>query len=258
MVNVNIIYPKDSWILQKIGLELLKINDKNIQLSNNQADINYYMDWTYWQSVNNLAKGKFDIVLFTHCSKKNEYRLSILDKADIVVCMSLHGRQWLVEKGINDEKIEVCPYFGVSIGKKKKIVIGTSGRNYPDDRKNWQEVEQLKKDLDNSIFEFKHSNTTDNKFFENIDYYLQASKQEGGSMDILNAIYSRTPVVSRNIGFIYTMQTNGDFIYDDYEELFLYFETIEENIKQKDEAIKNCTWDNFRKWHIDLFRRINE
>ena len=51
-------------------------------------------------------------------------------------------------------------------------------------------------------------------------------------MDILNAIYSRTPVVSRNIGFIYSLRTDEDFIYEDYEELLLYFKNIEENVCQ--------------------------
>jgi len=255
-MNINIIYPKDSWILQKIGLELTKIEDNNIQIITGPGDINYYMDWVYWQAVNNLTKGRFDIVLFTHCSKGNEYRLFILDKADLVICMSAHGKQWLVNKGITN--VEICPYFGVSISTKKKIIIGTSGRNYTDDRKNWQEVEQLKEDLDRNIFEFRHSDTTDDEFFKNIDYYLQASKQEGGCMDILNAIYSRIPIVSRNIGFIYSLRTAGDFIYEDYEELLLYFKNIEENAKAKDDCIRNFTWDNFRKWHINLFRRINE
>jgi len=256
MININIIYPKDNWILQKIGLELTKIEDKNIQIVTGPGDINYYIDWVYWQEVNNLTKGKFDIVSFAHCSKPKEHKLPILDKADLVICMSVHGKQWLTEKGIESKKIEICPYFGISVSTKKKILIGTSGRNYADDRKNWQEIEQLKKDLDSSIFEFKHCNTTNDEFFRDIDYYLQASKQEGGCMDILNAIYSRTPVVSRDIGFIRSLKTAGDFIYEDYEELLLYFKNIEENIKAKDNCIENWTWNNFREWHISLFRRV--
>lgn len=244
-IKVHIISPKDNWILQKIGSKLQDISC--------QKEITYYINWIYWKLVNNLKKSNFDAVLFTHFEGKD---IEILRKADLIICMSLHGKKVLLEQGIENNKIEICPYFGISVIKKKKIAIGTSGRNYNSGRKNRQELDRLKKDLDSSIFEFKHSDITDDKFFTDIDYFLQTSTAEGGSMDILNAIYNRTPVVSRNIGFIYTFQTDSDFIYNDYGELLLYFKTMEKNIKQKDEAVKNCTWDNFRKWHIDLFNGL--
>lgn len=257
-VILNIVYPKDNWILQKIAQELLKINSKSVELTSGQkrsGDINYYINWAYWKILYpELPKSKLDIILFTHLDSSSKTYLSVLDKADLIICMSSHGKQELIKRGIPKNKLEVCPYFGISITEKKKIIVGTSGTNC--DRKNRQEVKQLKKDLDDNIFEFTHSTITDDKFFADIDYYLQASKQEGGSMDILNAIYSRTPIVSRNIGFIYNNYTPSDFIYENYGELLFYFKGIEQDIKNKDEIIKNCTWDNFRNWHIELFRQI--
>jgi len=244
---LNIISPKDNWILQKIGSQLQNINC--------QKEVTYYINWVYWKLANNLKKSNFDVVLFTHFEGRD---LEILHKADLIVCMSQHGRGVLLEQGIKNNKLEVCPYFGVSVAKRKKIVIGTSGRDYSSGRKNRQELDRLKKDLDDSVFDFRHSDITDDKFFSDIDYYLQTSTIEGGSMDVLNAIYSRTPIVSRDIGFIRSFKTDSDFIYDDYDELLMYFKMVEENIKAKDTVIKNCTWDNFRKWHIELFRRVNE
>jgi len=240
---LNIISPKDNWILQKIGSKLQNINC--------QKEITYYINWIYWKLINNLKKSNFDIVLFTHFEGRD---LEILHKADLIICMSQHGKEVLLKNGIENSKIEVCPYFGVSVTEKKKIVIGTSGRDYS--RKNRQELENLKNDLDSDIFEFRHSDITDNKFFSDIDYFLQTSTAEGGSMDILNAIYSRTPVISRDIGFIYNNYTPSDFIYENYEELLFYFKGIEQDIKNKDEIVKNCTWDNFRNWHIELFKKI--
>ena len=245
---IGIIYPKDSWILNKIGKELIKIEGV---LDNKRADITYWINWIYWRHFR-LEKGNFDIVFFTHFDNDD---ITILNRADLIICMSAHGKNELLRRGIKESKIEVCPYFGVSIEEKKKITIGTSGRDYATNRKNRQELERLKEDL-SDVFEFKHTDITDDKFFQSIDYFLQTSLVEGGSMDILNAIYARVPVVSRDIGFIYSLKTDTDFIYKDYGELFLYFKDIENDIEQKDRVIKNCTWDNFRNWHIELFNRL--
>ncbi len=261
-MKVNIVYPKDNWILQKIGLELLKIKPENIEIIGSQkrnldCDINYYINWCWWKILNpNLDKSKFDVVLFTHLDSENKIYLDTLDKADLIICMSIHGKQELIKQKIKEEKIRICPYFGVSINIKKKIIIGTSGRDYNSKRKNRIEIEKLKRDLDSSIFEFKHSDRTNNDFFSSIDYYLQTSTAEGGSMDILNAIYSRTPIISRKIGFIYSLVSLNDFIYCNYEELLKYLQDIGKGFKEKDLYIKNFTWDNFRNWHIALFKEI--
>ena len=261
-MKIGIVYPQDNWILQKIGLELLKIKSENIEIIGSQernlsCDINYYVNWAWWKIINpNLDKSKFDIVLFTHLEDETKKYLGALDKADLIVCMSLHGRQELNKQKIETRKIKICPYFGVSVDIKKKIVIGTSGRGYKSKRKNRIELENLKRDLDSNVFEFKHSNRTDNDFFFNIDYYLQTSIAEGGSMDILNAIYSRTPVISRNIGFIYSLVSSNDFIYTNYEELLKYLQDIGKDFKEKDLYIKNYTWENFRNWHIKLFKDL--
>ena len=260
MIKINIIYPKDNWILQKMGLELLEAKSDNIeftggQIINSNCDINYYINWCYWKILYpDLPKSKFDIVFFTHFD--NEIYLPVLDKADLIVCMSTHGKQELIRLKVPESKIRICPYFGVSIATKKKIIIGTSGRIYKGERKNKDELFRLQKDLDSNVFEFIHSNITNDKFFEEIDYYLQTSTAEGGSMDILNAMYSRTPIVSRNIGFIYGNGTPSDFIYEDYEELLFYFKGLEQDFINKDVITKGQTWDNFRKWHIDLFKDL--
>jgi len=191
-------------------------------------------------------------VFFTHLDDDDT---TILDKADLIICMSSYGQSELIKHGIESSKIKVCPYMGISINSKKKIVIGTSGRDYSTGRKNRGELERLKKDL-LGIFEFKHTDITNDKFFQSIDYLLQTSLAEGGSMDILNAIYARVPVVSRDIGFIHTFKTDIDFIYKDYSQLINYFKSIEKSIMQKDRYSINFTWDKFREWHLALFKEL--
>jgi hypothetical protein len=260
MININIIYPKDNWILQKIGLELLKIEDGSLKVKGSQeldsnCDINYYINWCYWKILYpELPNSKFDMVMFTHIDEKSPEYMQVLDKANLIICMSQHGKSTLSNLGIPNNRITFCPYWGVSVSTKKKIVIGTSGKDRI--RKNREEIEQLKQDLDSNIFDFAHVANTDDTFFNGIDYYLQTSTAEGGSMDILNAIYARLPVISRSIGFIATYQTETDFIYNNYEELLGYFRLIEADIKYKDRLSQYFTWDNYRKWHIDLFKAL--
>lgn len=244
---LKIIYPKDQWILQKIGLILTQ------GLKNIPNDAIYYINWKYWKILG-LKKSNFDIVLFTHFEKSDS--VEILDASDLIVCMSDHGKSELIDKGVENEKIKVCPYWGTSAKFKKKIIIGTSGINTCPWRKNRAEAERLQKDLDSDIFEFIHVKSTDDQFWKTIDYFFQPSIIEGGSMDILNAIYTRTPVISRNIGFISSFITYNDFIYDNYVELLHYFHSIEVGIKQKDRFSKDFTWDNFIRWHYDLFKNL--
>lgn len=240
-----IFYPKDGWILEKIGRELSGI----------EIQANYYINWCYWKILDRkLTKSKFDAVMFTHFDEYSSLYLDVLDKADLIICMSGHGKLKLMSRGIPENKIRICPYWGVSISVKKKIVIGTSGKIYKSNRKNFKELDRLKKDLDSDIFEFKHADITNDDFFDSIDYFLQVSTAEGGSMDILNAIYARVPVISRNIGFIYDFKTSLDFIYEEYRQLLGYFKSIEEGIKEKDRLADTFSWDNFRNWHEELFK----
>jgi len=242
---IGIVYPHDRWILEKIGKELVKA------FAEGRQDITYWINWKYWGHYK-LIKSKFDIVLFTHYEGNG---IDILNKADLVVAMSKHGRKVLLELGIDKNKIKVCPYFGLSVSCKKKIVIGTSG-HCNISRKNFKEVEKLKSDLNPDIFSFRHQEITDDSFFRDIDYYLQTSIIEGGSMDVLNAIYARVPVVSRDIGFIYSFKTGTDFIYNNYRELLFYFKAIEKDISEKDKYSVGFSWDNFREWHKNLFINI--
>jgi hypothetical protein len=243
--EIGVIYPNDSWILETIGKEIVKAG----AINNHVRDINMWVNWKYW-SAYKLKKSLYDIVLFTHL--ENGDTTDILDLADMIVCMSEHGRGELESAGISSDKIKVCPSMGVSTTHKKKIVIGTSGRSYDGGRKNWEERNRLQTDL-SDIFEFEHANLTDDAFFKRIDYYLQTSTAEGGSMDVLNAIFTRTPVVSRDIGFISQYKTPADFIYDNYDQLLGYFKSIEEAVKKKDEYSKCFSWDLFHKWINEIF-----
>ena len=247
---IGIIYPDDNWILNKIGKELVLAGG----LDNKRSKFTYWVNWCYWKIKHpDLPKSKFDIIFFTHFDEHSNKYIDVFDKADMIVCMSLHGNAELLKHGIGGN-IKICPYFGVSTSVKNKITIGTSGRQH--NRKNWQEIEKLKAELNPDVFKFVHKATTDDAFFMEIDYFLQASTIEGGSMDVLNAIYARVPVVSRDVGFICSYKTDTDFIYSDYNQLLDYFKIKQDAILKKDNYSKDFTWDNFKCWHQELFKEL--
>jgi hypothetical protein len=287
--HVHIRDMKDGWIMQVIGDYLAQLNDKDILFTSGKqqdfnADINYYINWTNNEPrLDFLTKTKCDIILFTHFEKEhvNEEN-AVINWADRYTCMSVHGKQQLINRGIQESKIGIIEGFGVSTGFRKKIAIGWAGRPYPGlERKDANILPNLAKDLDSDIFKFifydkkKELNMLLSKmnkvgadvellsanydyFLNSIDYYLSPSLMEGGPMDLLNAAYAGIPIISRDIGFFHTINTKEDFMFKDYSELLKFFKAIETNKKQKIKNLAPYTWDTFKRWHIKHFRSILE
>lgn len=276
MLNVHIVSPTDNWILQKIASELLKARSDDIRLTQSRepdisSAINYYINWKLFFKGN--PKSKLDLVWFTHFEDKDT--TEILDRADYIVAKSKHGRKCLLNRGIPKDKIRLLAGIGPKPGiVRRKIRLGISGRPYPaTGRKGEDELVQLSKDLDASIFQFVFSNSfwqpvmsrmdgdcivKKNKFWEYIDYWLSTSTAEGGPMDVINAFYASIPVISRKIGFFYSMKCCEDFAFDSYNELLLYLKNKEHNKIDKMKECQPHSWNNFRDWHIKLFKSLRK
>jgi len=279
MLNVNIISPKDNWILQKIANELIKSAQQDIVFTQSQqinptAQFNYYINWKFWEHLYpGLDKSNCDVVWFTHFEDNDTTR--ILKAADIIVAKSQHGRKCLINMGIAKDKIRVLGGIGALPLKFRKVKIGISGRPYPSTgRKGEKELIRLAGDLNKSVFQFVFSNNRwtdviedmkihgadcvvdDVSFFDTIDYWLSTSYAEGGPMDVLNAFKVGIPVVSRKIGFFYSMQTTEDYGFESYDDLYRIFKLIEQAKLDKLKIMERYTWDNFRDWHADMFRGI--
>lgn len=274
MLNVNVVYPKDNWILQIIALELLKAKSPEVvfggsQKLDSEADFNYWINWKWWKHLYpGLDKSKYDVIWFTHFDEEDS--TEIIDRADLVVAKSLHGCKCLENKGISGSKIRILSAIGPIKGIKfRKVRLGISGRPYLKTKRKGEDLLiQLSEDLNSDVFEFVFSNkkwldlnikcriVEGNKFYDEIDYWLSTSKAEGGPMDIINAIKCGIPIISTNIGFIYNLKTYEDFTYNNYEDLLDYLERIQDSKLDKLKISKQYTWDNFRKWHIGLFKEL--
>ena len=276
-IKVHIIN-NNQWILGIIASKLLDIQDRQIEISrtgrpDGDADINYYINW---QGFVNHPKTKFDMVWFSHLCGEDE--IIALRKADLIVAKSRHGLKILQELGFSEKKINIFEGIGAATDQFKKINIGFAGRLCYQNRKGEQDLLKLASKLDRRIFKFflYGNDVTISKFykqlqevsdaeiyrsdcpqfFNRIDYFLQSSYVEGGSMDIINAINTGTKIISRDIGFFYDFKTAEDFCYDNYVELQDFFLKLQESKLAKLKRAEINTWDKFRTWHVKLFKEI--
>ncbi len=279
-MKVHLISPKDNWILEKIASKVMEINDQSIELSNSQeidyeADINYFVNWCYWKILYpKLDKPENTLVLFTHFDSHSEKYMDVLDRADHIATMSLHGKEILLNKGIDYGKIHVVEGFGTLEDLPyRKIKIGIAGKPQKDGRKGEDIILKLAKDLDSDIFEFVFANerwsnlkpgyfttffcSDDINFWNSIDYYFSPSHFEGGPMDMLNAAECGIPIISRDIGFFHELRTAEDIIFKDYDDLLWQFQEMEKCRIDKINKMKRHSWDNFKDWHVKLFKEIN-
>jgi hypothetical protein len=251
---LKIIYPNDNWILGKIGQELLKAN---ITL---KADVTYYINWMYWKHLNSCSKSECDIVFFTHIDKDSD--ISVLKRADWIFCMSEHGRHELKKYKL-DSRAKVIAGFGLSV-EDRKIRLGIAGRPYENGRKGQQLISNLYKVLDKDIFEFVFASDwqlpgrVSNNFFYDIDWLFIASESEGGPMDVLNAKALNISVISKDIGFMYSLKDEDDIIYENYDVLALKLKQLEEKINSRKKLLSVHNWDNFIDWHKKEFRKIED
>ncbi len=277
MKTINVVNKKENWIMDKIADEICYIEPKDFKITrsettDNNADVNYWVTWKTFRP--NYPKTKFDMMFFTHLDGY-DWEKVILDKSDLIVCMSKHGKEVLLSERVPESKIRICKYFGVSVNKRRKIILGISGRLYNTKRKGEEIILKLPEEIDKDIFSFYFKNdnfdnivkilkekgfdaqtVNDDIFYDKIDYYLSTSFAEGGNMDLLNVLYHGIPIISRDIGFFKQYKTSEDYSYSSYEELLDILNCISSAKKNKFNSVKNQTWQNFRDWHFKLFKEI--
>ncbi len=272
----------NGWILEKISNELIKLRSPDIKLShsnhtNFSADINYYINWKHWKTIDpGLKKSNFDIVYFTHFEEDDT--LEILNAADLIISQSRHGLKCLLDRKIPQRKTVFIPGMGPKADVKfKKIKLGISGRPYGyTNRKRHDLLVELAGHLDNHLFQFVFSDdhwhkiikemrqagadcvVSKSAFWEIIDYWLSPSESEGGPMDVINAFYAGIPVISRSIGYFDEMKTEDDIVFNDASDLLGRLKEMQNRKLNKLSKTASYTWDNYREWHLRLFREMDK
>lgn len=185
-----------------------------------KSDINFYVNYAIFYKKTNI-----DIGLFTHREEDSEKKQNFDRKSlqmDYCLCLSKNtlvylpkNKSAIVKHGIGEEYIN----------KREKIKFGIIGRDYESGRKNFNVVEKLKK-IPNSEFFIsggKLSKYEIINLYNEIDYLLVTSTNEGGPTPVIEAFTMGVPVIAPNVGFCWEYPV---LKYNNFEELFNIINTL--------------------------------
>lgn len=222
-----------------------------------KADVNHHINYLPYKQV-----GSLDTLMITHINSHNpeieNYKLSRVKegvKTAIGICMSDETKDWLIERGVPSERLEVIlPAHDELPRKKKKILIVTNV--YPDGckredmfysiprngefeftimGKGWKSAQYPEFDLD--VYK---------KILPEHDYLLYFGKDEG-AMSVVDAKQVGLQVIAPNVGF--HKELNIDYPFDTQEELNEVFKKLADN------PVKDWSWDKYVKEHKKIWEK---
>lgn len=295
-MRVHLVEPNIVWAPAWFGKILYhELRDKcDISMSNTpdqDADVNHWLLWIA------LERGttKLDTAQFTHFSPRSLVWKSFgvtsdaaeIDNPEHLVAMTEHGKNILVEWGIPSEIVSVIypgndEFQPRNRPPNEKIVIGMSGRPYPNGRKReWLPLE-LSWLMDLSRFEFMFlggighwvvGGLSENQevsarifpepytkverypeIFPEMDAYLCTGFIEGGPMGAIQALGCGIPVISPDYGFAHDFKDKhpGIFIYNSIEELI---EILKDWIPHHVKPLR-LKWQDFAQGYFKLWQRL--
>lgn len=268
-MRVNLVIPYNSFAMKNMSNPLLSL-PYEITTSKEQtdADVNIHIPWHTMKE-----NGKKNIVAYTHVNPPDvNALLDACDKADAVTAMSLHGRQELIDYGVDEKKIHVV-YCGTDLQFRKRV-IGVVGSTQPNGRKResllldiawladlsdyefliigngWEEVIQKLLSLGVNV---RYVNGIEDMqpAYNSMDVLLVTGYKEGGSLPIIEAMRAGVPVISPEYGYA------ADFLQEYYktpQEAWLMISDLFRNQIKNKEAVKSLTW----RAYADQYRKIIE
>lgn len=263
---IAIVYPKDSWILQRMGETLLEripeaqgiphdtphlwkpggILDTGPQL------VNYYINYAVFRR----KTPKLDTAWFTH-PEQNGLFWEIGQKIDLALCNCDQYRDALRRMGTRAET--VIP--GVDPSFSPKLVLGFVGRFYDYEMRKGIDLLQKVNELD-----FVDLHLTDGKlspeelpsFYRKLDYVLVTSRYEGGPMCLLEGLACGKKVICPpNIGFADRFSA-GIIPYKcgDAQSLCSVLQSLYEEKMRLAAAALAFTWDRWALEHVKHFSSL--
>lgn len=263
---LNIIYPKDNWILQDLAEALLKripdsegfnYKDKTTFSEGGPLytgkGINYYINYYVFRN----KTPRKDVVFFTHPEPDGKF-LKVAQAADFCICMNRKYRDFLLKNGI-----EKCDYVmpGIDLDFfKPRLVLGFIGRRYKNKRKGDELLDKVASlgyvDLKLTNGKLRKEQLID--FYSSIDYVLVTSKYEGGPMCLLEgAACGKKIICPSDVGFASEiMDAIIPYWNSDWTSLKSTIDSLLEIKMQTRSVVENYTYDNFAKKHINIFKTL--
>jgi hypothetical protein len=255
----------------KISEELTKVNIchyiNNIPLNN--VDINHHINYLQYPKFSHLCKNSINTLMITHIwegEKLEAVREGM--KTTFGICMSNETKNYLVNKGIDKDRLTVI-LSGHDLLPRKKIKVAICTNVYPDGCKREQMFYDLLHFLrEYNIFDcFKFTimgrgwNIDKTKFdycdsfipqlYLNIldtnDFMLYFGKDEG-ACSILDAKQVGLKIIAPLTGF--HREIGIDFKFDTQDQLNDIFKKLSFN------NVEKLTWENYTKKHLKLWEQL--
>lgn len=282
-MKVRIVCYEDvnAWILGKFALKMKENLDKmgiQADISNvpdANADINHhiiYLDYKDMQMGN-------DSLMITHIDTIDKFKQvkKQLDSAIVGICMSKETMNYLIQMGINKEKLCYINPAHDGVIKIKKYVIGITCRVQSDGRKRESFITKLSQKINPLFFKFKimgdnwepQVKALKDKGFEveyydhfiyeeyarlipSLDYYLYTGMDEG-QMGFVDALAAGVKTIVTPQGYHLDAPYGITYSFKTYEELEHIFLTIQKEKELLVNSVSSWNWYDYTQKHIEVW-----
>lgn len=247
------------------------------ECSDANADMNYYTHFSLpaFQQKENASF----MITHVNCMNNINQIKHALKKSQMGICMSRETMEMLIMNGIEREKLCYINPAQDGVIKPRKYVLGVTHNCYDalDNRKRATAILDFTENLDTDYFHFKimgegwdaiidklreRGFTVDHypkfeletytELIPTLDYYLYWGFDEG-SMGYLDALAAGVKTIVTPQG--YHLDAKGGITYPcrtiaDFEDALLSIENERKKIRS---AVKDWTWDNFARKHVEVW-----
>ena len=287
-LRIRIICMDESWILgkfaRKLEEELSRIG-QDVDIADEEdplADVNHYVFYGDLARIYNRSTVRTSMVTHIDCSVKKELIKFQTQNNVLCICMSSEMVNRLSSWGIaRDRLCYVNPAQDGEI-KPRKIVLGITNRCYHgfDFRKRDDLVLEVCGQLDPRFFKLKIMGSGWEEIvgkikqsgFE-IDYYSEFDKEiynelmssldywiyygfDEGAMGYLDALAAGVKTICTPQGFHLDIKCGLTYPCSTIDDFIRVLKKIQEEKKEITNAVKEWTWENFAKKHLEIWQYL--
>lgn len=268
-MKVQIIYPEDQWILNKLALYLIENIDYVTGMPNHpdrqqEWDIAYYINYALFKPDYSLVKpfgstknSRLTGAFFTHKENKKYYKRAF----QVDFCISPCKTSMLLAKKFNRNAFVI--YHGLDLDTYKPLIrLGFVGKLCTNGRKG-ESLFPLIRNLpfvDLKITGGKIPEKQMPDFYQNLDAVLITSTVEGGPMCFQEGLASGKEIIATDVGMVSDFKHhNGIYIFDATkpETLVAILTNLYEKKLARRKIIERFTIDYFVSEHEKIFRKMD-
>jgi len=202
-----------------------------------------------------------------------------LTTAKAAICMSAESVQRLGILGLDSGRLAFVSPAQDGVVPPRRMVVGITTRLYPDGRKREKDLVRLAEGLSPDDFSFKimgfgwadivgdlRSRGFLIEYFEafdlgkygeligSLDYFLYLSGDEG-SMGYIDALAAGVKTIVQPQGFHLDAVGGITHAFTSFEELREVFAGIAADKRQRQNAVRSWTWENYAQGHLAIWER---